>query len=121
MIGLLRTYLRPYTRRLAIVIALLLVQAIGNLYLPDLNGDIINNGVLRGDTNYVLSVGGLMLLVTAVVGIAAISSVNRPMEIPATGFFNGTPASSSDNVAPHTDAIEVEPFDSMISEVTRIE
>ena len=36
--------------RLAVVLGLLLVQAIGNLYLPDLNGDIINNGVVTGDT-----------------------------------------------------------------------
>jgi ATP-binding cassette subfamily B multidrug efflux pump len=85
MIGLLRTYLRPYASRLAIVVVLLLVQAIGNLYLPDLNGDIINNGVLRGDTNYVLGVGGLMLLVTAVVGVAAIASVYLSARI-AMGF-----------------------------------
>ena len=37
---------------------LLLVQAIGNLYLPDLNGDIINNGVVNGDIDYILRVGG---------------------------------------------------------------
>ena len=54
MIGLLRTYLRPYPRPIVLVIGLLLVQAIGNLYLPDLNGDIINNGVAKGDTDYIL-------------------------------------------------------------------
>ena len=75
MIGLLRTYLRPYASPLLVVIGLLLVQAIGNLYLPDLNGDIINNGVIKGDNDYILRVGGLMLLITAVVGIAAVASV----------------------------------------------
>ena len=75
MIGLLRTYLRPYASPLLVVIGLLLVQAIGNLYLPDLNGDIINNGVVKGDNDYILRVGGLMLLITAVVGIAAVASV----------------------------------------------
>jgi len=75
MIRLLRTYLRPYTTQLLVVIGLLLVQAIGNLYLPDLNGDIINNGVVKGDTDYIVRVGAFMLLITVVVGLAAIASV----------------------------------------------
>ena len=75
MIGLLRTYLAPYRGRLVIVMGLLLLQAIGNLYLPDLNGDIINNGVVRGDTDYVLRTGGLMLLVTGLLVVAALASV----------------------------------------------
>jgi ATP-binding cassette subfamily B protein len=54
---------------------LLLIQAIGNLYLPDLNADIINNGVVRGDTDYILRVGAFMLLITVIVGIAAVASV----------------------------------------------
>ena len=37
MIGLLRRYLRPYQRQLVLVLALLTIQAIGNLYLPELN------------------------------------------------------------------------------------
>ena len=48
------------------------------------------------------------------------SSVIKPIEMPATGAFIGTPASMRDSVAPQTLAIEVEPFDSMISEVTRM-
>ncbi len=75
MIGLLRTFLAPYRGRLIIVIGLLLIQAIGNLYLPDLNGDIINNGVVRGDLDYILRVGLEMLVITALVGAAAIASV----------------------------------------------
>jgi ATP-binding cassette subfamily B multidrug efflux pump len=75
VISLFRTYLRPYLAQLAVVLVLLLVGAIGNLYLPDLNGDIINNGVVKGDTDYILRVGGFMLLITVVVGLAAIASV----------------------------------------------
>ena len=41
------------------------------------------------------------------------------MEIPATGRVMGTPASISASVAPQTEAIEVEPLDSMISAVMR--
>jgi ATP-binding cassette subfamily B protein len=85
MIGLLRTYLRPYAGQLLLVIGLLLLQAIGNLYLPDLNADIINNGVVRGDNDHILRVGGLMLLITAVVGIAAVASVFLSSRI-ANGF-----------------------------------
>ena len=75
MITLFRTYLRPYAGQLAVVLVLLLVGAIGNLYLPDLNGDIINNGVVKGDTDYIVRVGAFMLLITLVVGLAAIASV----------------------------------------------
>jgi ATP-binding cassette, subfamily B, multidrug efflux pump len=75
VIGLLATYLRPYRGPLVLVIALLLVQAIGNLYLPDLNADIINNGIAKGDNDYILRTGGLMLTVTALLGVAAIIGV----------------------------------------------
>jgi ATP-binding cassette subfamily B multidrug efflux pump len=85
MIGLLRTYLAPYRGRLTLVIGLLLIQAIGNLYLPDLNGDIINNGVVRGDLDYIVRVGLEMLVITGFVGAAAIASVYLSAAI-ANGF-----------------------------------
>jgi len=85
MIGLLRAYLRPYTRQILIVIGLLLVQAIGNLYLPDLNADIINKGVIRGDNDYIVRVGGLMLVVSGLLGAAAIAGVYLSSRV-AMGF-----------------------------------
>jgi len=85
MIALLRSYLRPYARPLVVVMGLLLIGALGNLYLPDLQGDIINNGVVKGDTTYILRVGGLMLLVTAVLGLASIAAVYLSSRI-AMGF-----------------------------------
>ena len=39
--------------------------------------------------------------------------------MPATGAFSGTPALSSARLVPHTEAIELEPFDSVISDTTR--
>jgi len=75
MIGLLRTYLAPYKGPIAIALLLLLVGAIGNLYLPDLNAEIIDNGVVKGDTDYILRVGALMLVVTAVLGVASVAAV----------------------------------------------
>jgi ATP-binding cassette subfamily B protein len=75
MTRLLTRFLRPYRRALVFVIVLLLVQAIANLYLPDLNADIINNGVLKGDTGYILSTGSFMLAVTFLLAITSIVSV----------------------------------------------
>jgi len=75
MTRLLTRFLRPYRWALAFVMVLLLVQAIANLYLPDLNADIINNGVIKGDTGYIISTGGFMLGVTLLLAIASIVSV----------------------------------------------
>ena len=58
-----------------LVLALLLVQALANLYLPELNADIINKGVALGDTDYIVRTGGFMLLVTFALGLAAIVGV----------------------------------------------
>ncbi|MGI6540783.1 MAG: ABC transporter ATP-binding protein [Bacillota bacterium] len=68
-------YLKPYQKQLFLVMALLLVQAIANLYLPDLNADIINNGIARGDTEYILKTGGFMLLVTLLLAACSVVSV----------------------------------------------
>jgi ATP-binding cassette subfamily B protein len=75
MIRLLIKYLTPYRRPLAAVMVLVTVQALANLYLPNLNADIINNGVVKGDTGYIIRTGGFMLLVTALVGVCAIVAV----------------------------------------------
>jgi ATP-binding cassette subfamily B multidrug efflux pump len=75
MIALLRTYLRPYRAALTLVVGLLTVQALATLYLPELNGNIINNGVAKGDTAYILSTGALMLGISFVVVVASIIAV----------------------------------------------
>ncbi|GAA1288539.1 ABC transporter ATP-binding protein [Saccharothrix xinjiangensis] len=63
---LLRTHLRPYRRELSIVLVLQLVGTIASLYLPSLNADIIDFGIATGDTDYIVSTGGWMLLVSVV-------------------------------------------------------
>ncbi len=75
MIRLLRTGLRPYRWLIVLVVILTLAQVIANLYLPTLNADIINNGVVTGDTAYILQVGAIMLAVTLASALAAIASV----------------------------------------------
>ncbi|HEY1419854.1 MAG TPA: ABC transporter ATP-binding protein [Candidatus Dormibacteraeota bacterium] len=75
LIKLLRTYLRPYSREVAVVVVLVLIQSIANLYLPNLNADIINNGVVKGDVPYIWRTGALMLGVTLGMGVIAVIAV----------------------------------------------
>ncbi|HTC86364.1 MAG TPA: ABC transporter ATP-binding protein [Candidatus Acidoferrum sp.] len=75
MIRLLRTYLRPYRPQLSLVLVLTMAQALATLYLPTLNADIINNGVTTGNTDYIVSTGVFMLVVTLILGICTIISV----------------------------------------------
>jgi len=73
VIELLKRYLRPYRRELTLVIGLLFVQSIANLYLPELNADIINNGVVRGDLDYIWRTGVVMIGVTLIFGGASVA------------------------------------------------
>lgn len=75
MKDLLVGYLRPHWRVLILIGVLLLVQAIGGLILPSLMADIINNGVVTGDTAYILRVGVVMLVLSVLVGIASVVTV----------------------------------------------
>jgi ATP-binding cassette subfamily B protein len=75
VIAVLRRYLPPYRWLIVFVLILLLIQALAQLYLPELNADIINNGVAKGDTEYILRTGGYMLVVTFALMIAAIIGV----------------------------------------------
>jgi len=74
LITLLRTYLRRYKKLLAAVVGLQFVQTMASLYLPTLNADIIDNGILTGDTAYIWRTGGVMLLVTLVQVVFAIGA-----------------------------------------------
>ena len=65
--------LKPNRWRIALVFILLTAQSLANLYLPDLNADIINEGISQGDTGYILRKGGVMLLVS--LGLAGVSIV----------------------------------------------
>jgi ATP-binding cassette subfamily B multidrug efflux pump len=66
LIRLLRDHLRPYRRTIAVVVLFQFVQTLATLYLPTLNADIIDNGVVVGDTGYVMRVGMVMIGVTLV-------------------------------------------------------
>jgi ATP-binding cassette subfamily B protein len=75
LIRLLREYLRPYTGALTAVVALQLVSTMASLYLPSLNADIIDKGVAKGDTGYIVSTGGWMLAVTLVQITCSVAAV----------------------------------------------
>ena len=57
-------YLKPYWALLLAVMVFQVAQSMASLSLPTLNADIINNGVAKGDTGYILSTGALMLLIS---------------------------------------------------------
>ncbi|HUC57574.1 MAG TPA: ABC transporter permease, partial [Streptosporangiaceae bacterium] len=75
LIRLLRTHLRPYRRDLQLLVVLQLVQTLATLYLPTLNADIIDNGVITGNTHYILETGGFMLLVALAQIICSVGAV----------------------------------------------
>jgi len=64
LLRLTAAYLRPYRTNLTFVVLLQLTGTVAALYLPSLNADIIDKGVISGDTGYIVRVGGMMLLVT---------------------------------------------------------
>ena len=66
---------RPYAGQFALVIALQLVTTLATLYLPDLNADIINNGVAQADVPYIWRTGRTMLVVALVQVAAAIAAL----------------------------------------------
>ncbi|WP_370614773.1 ABC transporter ATP-binding protein [Mumia sp. Pv 4-285] len=70
-----RTYLRPYRGAIAVVIVFQLISTLATLYLPGLNADIIDEGIVNGDTDYILRIGGVMLLVTCLQAVCSIIAV----------------------------------------------
>lgn len=66
---------KPYLSALLAVVALQLVATLASLYLPTLNADIIDQGVAVGNTNYIMQVGGWMLLVSLAQVAATILAV----------------------------------------------
>lgn len=65
-------YLKPYYKEIIFAILLLIVQAVSNLFLPNLNAKIINEGIAKGDIQYIIHTGGIMLLATLLLAGAAI-------------------------------------------------
>ena len=75
LIPLLRKYLRPYAGPLTAVVIFQLIGTIASLYLPALNAEIIDDGVAKGDTAFIISTGGIMLAVTVLQIVCTIIAV----------------------------------------------
>ncbi|MET7272343.1 MULTISPECIES: ABC transporter ATP-binding protein [Streptomyces] len=75
LIRLLRTFLRPYKKPIALLVALQFLQTCASLYLPTLNADIIDNGVVNGDSGYILGYGALMIGISLVQVVCNIGAV----------------------------------------------
>ncbi|MGW2056029.1 ABC transporter ATP-binding protein [Streptomyces sp. NPDC001840] len=75
LLRLLRAHLAPYKRPIALLVALQLLQTCATLYLPTLNADIIDSGVVKGDSGYILKFGGIMIAVSVVQVICNIGAV----------------------------------------------
>ncbi len=75
LIHLVRTYLQPYRSALLVVVVLQFIGTVAMLYLPSLNADIIDRGVVTGDTGTILRLGMVMLVVTLVQVACSIGAV----------------------------------------------
>jgi ATP-binding cassette subfamily B protein len=75
LVSLLRTYLRSYQRPIALIVVFQLVATIASLYLPGLNAQIIDQGVVTGDTGYIVSTGAVMLAVTVLQIVCSVVAV----------------------------------------------
>jgi len=82
---LLSTVLAKYKRYIWLVIAFQAVQSIAGLYLPTVNADIIDNGVVKNDLPYIWQMGGVMLAVTIVQITFSIGAVYYGSKV-AMGF-----------------------------------
>ncbi len=58
-------FLKPFKISVAAVLLLVFIQTLTELYLPTLMSDIVDTGIVNGDTNYILRIGGFMLLIAA--------------------------------------------------------
>ncbi len=75
LLRILRTYTRPYRAVMVGIVALQLVGTLAALTLPSLNAAIIDNGVVKGDTAYILREGAWMLAVSLVQIVCTIGAV----------------------------------------------
>jgi ATP-binding cassette subfamily B multidrug efflux pump len=75
LLALLRQYVRPYRRLLAVVALLQVISTLASLYLPTVNAAIIDDGVAKGDTTTIVELGGVMLAITGLQVLCAVGAV----------------------------------------------
>ncbi|MFJ4208448.1 ABC transporter ATP-binding protein [Paenarthrobacter sp. NPDC089675] len=75
LVTLIRRYSKPYLPQIVAVLIFQLASTIATLYLPSLNAKIIDEGVSRGDTDFIWRTGALMLAVALGQVVTAIAAV----------------------------------------------
>ena len=65
-------FLKPYRVLIVVVLIFTFLQTLGTLYIPTLTANIVNNGVVKGDIDYIVKTGLMMMIVA---GITALSAV----------------------------------------------
>jgi ATP-binding cassette, subfamily B, multidrug efflux pump len=75
LLALLRQYIRPYRRLVAVLMVLQMISTLATLYLPTVNATIIDDGVAKGDTATIVRLGMVMLGVTGVQVMCSIAAV----------------------------------------------
>lgn len=71
--GLLLRFLKPYKRLIAVTLAVLLVDNVGTLLVPTMLANMVNTGIARGDTAYIMQNGLFMLLATGMASGGAVT------------------------------------------------
>lgn len=66
------TNLKPFTLVILLILLFISGQAMAELALPTLMSDVVNNGMIQGDTRYILTYGGYMLLVALASSVCSI-------------------------------------------------
>ena len=77
--------LKPLRGSVAIVTVLALAQSVANLYLPRLMADMVDHGIVPGDRQRILEVGGVMLVVAVLGTLCAVAGSFFASKV-ATGF-----------------------------------
>ena len=75
LLALLRQYIRPYRRLVAVLMVLQMISTLATLYLPTVNATIIDDGISKGDTTTIVRLGGVMFAVTALQVVCAVGAV----------------------------------------------
>jgi ABC-type multidrug transport system fused ATPase/permease subunit len=75
LLALLRQYIRPYRRLVAVLMVLQMISTLATLYLPTINARIIDDGVAKGDTATIVRLGMVMLGITGVQVVCSIAVV----------------------------------------------
>ncbi len=75
LLALLRQYIQPYRRLVAVLMVLQLISNLASLYLPTVNAAIIDEGVAKGDTTTIVRLGMVMLGATGLQVLCSVGAV----------------------------------------------